>query len=189
MAKLLINFRKLPMYPNRKTCLQMMDHYGMLPNIKDHSVLVADLAIIIGRELNKNGSDLDLELIEAAALLHDITKTESIKTGENHCKSGGKLLRNLGYQKIAKLIEQHVLPDKIEGNVSEEEVVCYADKRILHDKIVSLDDRFEYLHERYGKNEKSVSFVNETRLKLLIIEKRIIENSSFSEFDINKIIV
>ena len=68
-------------------------------------------------------------------------------------------------------------------------MVCYADKRILHDKIVSLDERFEYLLERYGKNKESVGFVNETRLKLLIIEKRIIENSTFSEFDINKIIV
>ena len=166
-----------------------MDNYDMLPNIKDHSILVADLAIIIGCELNKNGSELDLELIEAAALLHDITKTESIKTGENHCKSGGKLLRNMGYPRIAEIVEQHVLPDKIEGNVSEEEVVCYADKRTLHDKIVTLDERFEYLLERYGKDEKSVGFVNETRLKLLIIEKRIIENSTFSEFNINKIIV
>ena len=167
----------------------MMDHCDMLPNIKNHSILVADLAIIIGRELNKNGSKLDLDLIEAAALLHDITKTESIKTGEHHSESGGKLLRNLGHQRIAEIVEQHILPDKIEGNVSEEEVVCYADKRILHDKIVSLDERFEYLLERYGKNEKSVGFVNETRLKLRIIEKRIIENSTFSEFDINKIIV
>jgi len=177
------------MYPNRKTCLQMMEHYDMLPNIKDHSILVADLAIIIGRELNKNNADLDLDLIEAAALLHDITKTESLKTGENHSKSGGNLLRNLGHQRIAKIVEQHVLPDKIEGDISEEEVVCYADKRILHDKIVSLDERFEYLLERYGKNEKSVGFVNETSSKLLIIEKRIIENSTSSEFNINKIIV
>ena len=177
------------MYPNRTTCLQMMDNYDMLPNIKDHSILVADLAIIISCELNKNGSKLDLNLIEAAALLHDITKTKSIKTDENHCQSGGKLLRNLGYQRISEIVEQHVLPDKIEGNVSEEEVVCYADKRILHDKIVSLDERFEYLLERYGKNEESVGFVNETRLKLLVIEKRIIENSTFSEFDINKIII
>ena len=64
------------MYPNRTTCLQMMDNYDMLPNIKDHSILVANLAIIIGRQLNKNGSELDLDLIVAAALLHDITKTK-----------------------------------------------------------------------------------------------------------------
>ena len=161
----------------------------MLPNIKDHSILVADLAIIISRELNKNSANLDLDLIEAAALLHDITKTESIKTGENHSKSGGERLRNLGHPRIAEIVEQHVIPYKIEGNISEEEVVCYADKRILHDKIVSLDERFEYLLERYGKNEKSIGFINETRLKLLIIEKRIIKNSTFSEFDINNIIL
>jgi len=177
------------MYPDRKICLKMMEHYNMLPNIKAHSILVADLAIIISRELNKNSSELDLDLIEAAALLHDITKTESIKTGENHSKSGGELLRNLGHPRIAEIVEQHVIPDKIEGNISEEEVVCYADKRILHDKIVSLDERFEYLLERYGKNEKSISFINETRLKLLIIEKRIIKNSTFLEFDINNIIL
>lgn len=159
----------------------------MLPNIKDHSIMVADLAVIIGRELNKNS--VDLNLIEAAALLHDITKTESIKTGENHSKSGGERLRSHGYHRIAEIVEQHVIPDKIEGDISEEEVVCYADKRILHEKIVSLDKRFEYLLERYGKNEKSLGFLNENRLKLLIIEKRIIENSTFSESNINRIIL
>jgi len=177
------------MYPNRKTCLRMMEQYDMLPNIKDHSIMVADLAVIIGRKLNKNNVGLDLDLIETSALLHDITKTESLKTGENHSKSGGKRLRSLGYQRIAEIVEQHVIPDKIEGDISEEEVVCYADKRILHDMIVSLEERFEYLFERYGNNKRSVGLINETRLKLFIIEKRIIENSTFSESAINRIIL
>ncbi len=178
------------MIPDRKTCLQMMDTHNMLPHIKAHSILVADVALKISLELNKNGSSLDIGIIEAGALLHDITKTKSIETGENHSKSGGELLRNIPVDnRIAEIVEQHVLPDKIEGKISEEEVVCYADKRVLHDKIVSLEKRFDYLVERYGKNNKSIDFINKTRKKLLLIEKRIIENSTSSEFDINKIIV
>ena len=177
------------MIPNRNTCLKMMDSYQMLPHIKNHSIRVADVALLISRELNKNGSNFNLDIIEAAALLHDITKTRSLETGENHSISGGNLLRELGHQRIAEIVEQHVLPDKIEGAVSEEEVVCYADKRVLHDKVVSLEERFDYLVERYGKNDKSITFINETRRKLLIIEKRIIENSASSEFNINKIIL
>ncbi len=178
------------MIPNRETCIQMMASHEMLPNIKEHSILVADVALLISRELNKNGAAFDLNIIEAAALLHDITKTKSINTGENHSKSGGELLRKISVNnRIAEIVGQHMIPDKIEGMISEEEVVCYADKRVLHDKVVSLEKRFDYLVERYGINDKAIESINKTRKKLLLIEKRIIESSASTEFDINKIIV
>lgn len=176
------------MYPDRKSCLRIMDQHQMMPHIKSHSVMVAKAAVKIGEELNRNGLNLNIDLIEASALLHDITKTRSIKTGENHSKTGGELLRQLGQPRIAEMVEQHVLPDKIEGTVSEEEILCYADKRVLHDKIVSLEKRFEYLIERYGKNSEKIGYINKTKRKLILIEKRIMENITSSEFDINRIV-
>jgi len=165
-----------------------MDRYHMLPHIKDHSVMVAEAAVTIARELNKNGLNLHIDLIEASALLHDITKTRSIETGENHSRTGGKLLRQLGQPRIAEMVEQHVLPDRIEGTVSEEEVLCYADKRVLHDEIVSLEKRFAYLVARYGQNEEKIGYINKTKKKLILIEKRIMENITSSEFNINQIV-
>ena len=64
----------------------------MLPHIVRHSQIVTDVALLIAHELNSVGEHLDVALVEAGALLHDITKTVSIQTKENHAKTGGELL-------------------------------------------------------------------------------------------------
>jgi hypothetical protein len=38
--------------------------------------------------------------------------------------------------------------------VSEKELVYYADKRVNHDKIVSIEERIEYLLTQYGRNQE-----------------------------------
>jgi hypothetical protein len=45
--------------------------------------------------------------------------------------------------------------------VSEEEVVNYADKRVQHDRIVSLKERFVDLKERYGKKQSSFELLDD----------------------------
>ena len=47
--------------------------------------------------------------VMAGALLHDITKTKSIQTRENHALTGQELLENLGYARIGKIVGCHVL--------------------------------------------------------------------------------
>jgi hypothetical protein len=44
----------------------------------------------------------------------------------------------------------------LNGRYSEKEIVFYADKRVNHDKIVSLTERLDYLIERYGGNQKGL---------------------------------
>jgi HD superfamily phosphodiesterase len=60
-----------------------MGEYGMLENIVAHSLEVARVALILSIELNKKGQKIDLGLVEAASLLHDLTKTECLKTKED----------------------------------------------------------------------------------------------------------
>ena len=98
------------------------------------------------------GLVLNPSLVRAAAMLHDITKTRSFSTRENHAATGADLLGRRGYPEVGDIVGQHVTLDhypKVAPPV-EAEIVNYADKRVLHDRIVSLEDRMDYILERYG---------------------------------------
>ncbi|MFZ0614111.1 MAG: hypothetical protein WAM73_17855, partial [Desulfobacterales bacterium] len=80
------------------------------------------------------------------------TKTRSLTTGEKHSESGCDLLVDCGFAEVGDIIRQHVKLDAYfdSDTPSEAEIVNYADKRVLHDRIVSLDERMAYILERYG---------------------------------------
>jgi len=127
----------------------------MLPNIVAHSMQVMRVSLAIADHL-KPGVEVNRDLIAAAALLHDITKTRSLETKERHDLSGGALLRELGFASTAEIVEQHVMVQDLnpDGRLEEREIVCYADKRVLHDAIVSVGERVQDLVRRYGISEE-----------------------------------
>ncbi len=163
------------MTPSREDCLRLIKECGMLEHIIDHSLAVAKVALYLSEELNKKGQRIDLCLVEAAALLHDLTKTECLKTKEDHALTGSKLLREIGFERVGEVVGEHVHLSK-EMNpsiVSEEEVVNYSDKRVKHSRIVSLMERFEDLGERYGKNPRAIDRLEDLKKATLEIEKKI----------------
>ena len=163
------------MIPSRAECMRLMGQYGMLDNIVDHSIEVAKVALFLAVELNKRGQRIDLALVEAASLLHDVSKAECLKTKEDHAQSGCRLLKGLGYERVGEIVAQHVWLSK-EGDssfVTEEEVVNYADKRVRHDKIVSLDERFEDLKDRYGRDDRAIDYLQQLEKTIFQIEDKI----------------
>jgi uncharacterized protein len=143
--------------PTRDECLGLMGRYGMLQNIVDHSLTVTKVARFLSEELNKRGQRINLGLVEAAALLHDLAKTECLKTKVDHAEQGFRLLKGLGYERVADVVAQHIEVScgRDAAFVTEEEVVNYADKRVQHDRIVSLKQRFSDLKDRYGHVESA----------------------------------
>lgn len=142
--------------PTRKQCFQLILDMEMLNNIVAHSFRVCQVATLLAETLLDRGIAVNRDLVQVAAMLHDITKTRSIQTGERHAATGGQVLRDLGYPEVGMIIEQHVilevcLPD---APLNEAEIVNYADKRVLHDQVVPLQNRLEYILERYGLNEE-----------------------------------
>lgn len=139
--------------PNRDECFALMCQMDMLEHIAAHSLLVSWVALLITDHLIDMNMALNRELIAASSVLHDITKTRSFKTGENHAESGQQYLEEKGYPEVGDIVGQHVrLNHYTNGTApSESEIVNYADKRVLHDKVVSLDERMTYILERYGK--------------------------------------
>lgn len=158
--------------PDKTTCLSLMDRYEMLPNIKDHSLMVSNVAVFLGKKLMEKGFDLNIQLIEASALLHDITKTISFKTKEDHAYTGGLLLDKLGYHRVAFIVQQHVFLNNwdVNKNIAEEHIVNYSDKRVMHDKIVTLHKRFDDLKIRYGKTQEKLERIDKMFRKTIELE-------------------
>jgi putative nucleotidyltransferase with HDIG domain len=172
--------------PSREECDELMAKYSMLPNIVDHSIQVMRVSLAIIDNL-KNDVFVNRDLVAAAALLHDITKTRSFITKERHDKSGGELLRELGFPRIAVIVEQHVTIHNInlKGELEEREIVYYADKRVLHDTIVTIDERVNDIMQRYGTAEEIRKLILHNMIQVLTVERKI---AGFMNIDIEQAI-
>jgi putative nucleotidyltransferase with HDIG domain len=139
--------------PPLRTCQDLIDSMEMPDHIQNHSRLVCSVALLLADGLKAAGFTVNRELVQASALLHDITKLRSFSTGENHARTGGEYLSELGYFEVGEIIRQHVCLDAYfeDESPNEAEVVNYADKRVLHDHIVSLEERMDYICRRYAK--------------------------------------
>ncbi len=144
--------------PDIATCLALMDEYGMLANIRRHSLLVAQVAETLVGGLRPPADQIDAGLVRAGALLHDIAKTRCLDGTCRHAEEGQLICEAHGYEEIGIIVREHVilstfLPDDYRrGHFPAREIVYYADKRVRHDRVVSLDERLEYIIERYSGN-------------------------------------
>jgi putative nucleotidyltransferase with HDIG domain len=153
------------MVPDIAECFRLMEEYRMLPNIRRHSLAVAQVSWLLVEEFGKNPVSpvvLDQELVIPGALLHDIAKTPCLQTGCDHARAGAELCVRLGYPRIAGIVEEHVLlrdHDDLrrrQGVFTAREIIYYADKRVRHEEIVSLDDRLVYILERYSAGDPEI---------------------------------
>jgi len=169
--------------PTVDTCLQLMEDYRMLDNIKAHSKVVARVAELITVGLTRrSGEALNLDLVISASLLHDIAKTQCLDSRCDHAKVGGEICRGHGFVEIADIVEEHVvIKSNGSGRITEKEIVYYADKRVNHDQVVSLHDRLDYILDRYARNNAvRHDLIQQNFAKCLTMEKRIFDNLDFS---------
>jgi putative nucleotidyltransferase with HDIG domain len=140
--------------PTVAECFQLMDRYRMLDNIRDHSIIVARISALLAEAAGRAGLDISLPLVVSAALLHDIGKTACLDNGCDHADLGRDICLAHGFTELAGIVGEHVqLRDNHLPLITESEIVFYADKRVTHDQVVSLDGRHEYILARYGNND------------------------------------
>ena len=166
---------KIIKIPSAEDCYKLMEEYEMFPNIIEHSTQVMNVSIAIINNLIKT-VEINRDLVIASALLHDIAKTRSIKTGETrHDLLGGEMLRKLGMDDIAFIVESHVIIKNFspEGPLEEREIVHYADKRVLHSSIVTIDERMDDIIVRYGKYIEDKTRIIKNRAFAFELENKI----------------
>ncbi|MDX1776219.1 MAG: HDIG domain-containing protein [Desulfobulbales bacterium] len=143
--------------PGVKECLNLMEQYHMLPNIMEHSIVVARVAEVITNSLIRAGKNqLSLEKVIAGSLLHDIGKTACLNNDDDHAARGFEICLSHNLEPIADIVAEHVILKNFtpESGFTEKEIVYYADKRVNHNQVVSLEERLAYILERYGMNNK-----------------------------------
>lgn len=173
--------------PNENECMEIMKRYNMLDNIIMHSIQVKNVSMALVDNL-RDPAAIQASLVLAAALLHDIAKTRTIGTREmRHDIIGAEIMREMGYDAIARAVESHVVFDGFmpDGPLEEREIVFYADKRVMHDRIVSIDDRVDDLVKRYGINDHIIALITDNKNFILALERKL---RSFLARDIEEIL-
>ena len=91
----------------------------------------------------------------------------------------------MGFTSIADIVEQHVVLQNLnpQGRLEEREIIYYADKRVMHDRIVTIDrKRVHDLLQRYGNGEEIRSLICQNKNLILAVESKI---ASFMKIEID----
>lgn len=160
--------------PDEEECFALWDRFEMFDNVRKHSLTVARVATCVARRARDVGFDVNVDLVRASALLHDIAKTYSIKYGGNHSQLGGAWAQNItGNPVLAAGVTHHVYwPFDIDLNKYFHQLaVLYADKRVQHDLVVGVEPRFDDLITRYATSELIASRIRITKNQALEMER------------------
>jgi len=179
------------MIPSTEECYQYMDLYGMLDHIRDHSMMVEKIANIITRGLQGSGMSLSVRMVGAGALLHDIGKTLCLNSTDDHAAKGKEICLQNHLDEIADIVNEHVTLRDYNQNkdITEKEIVYYADKRVKHDKVVSLEERRTYIIDRYAKGREDIRVLIEKNFKICKeVEKQIFSRLDFEPWQLAEMI-
>ena len=159
--------------PTLAEIANLWDAHAMLANIRRHSEVVCAVALLINEWLAEAGVTLNRQAIKAGALLHDLAKTPCLGSPRRHDLEGGDILRELGFAELAYLVQSHVILPAGQP-LDETMVVYYADKRVNHDSLVNLNQRYAYIADRYGKKDPQLlERIAQGRQRALQVERLI----------------
>jgi molybdenum cofactor cytidylyltransferase len=133
--------------PTAEECRELLEKVLCVGGeILRHGEAVAQVATRLGTELNLAGDSLDISLLMAAALLHDIAKGEP-----DHPLAGAKIMAEHGFDMVAGPVATHMdmtIPDG--DGISAGEVIYLADKLVQGELLLPLEERFRKKMERHA---------------------------------------
>jgi len=126
--------------PSAAECEQLLvKTFSAEMPLLEHCRRVARLSVFLAKKLNEAGCRLDVDLIEAAALLHDLAKGK-----QNHASEAARILDSMGYADIARIVAAHMdITVDAGGPIVGAEVVYLSDKMVSRNRCVSVEERFE----------------------------------------------
>lgn len=146
-----------------------------------HGRGVAEAALALARALEVKGtradcapnlnpaSGLDYDLIEAAALLHDIAKGQP-----RHEAAGAALLDSLGFHAAARIVADHrdIAPETA-PRLTERELVYFADKLVRGSTRVPVRARFQQKLELFAHDPEATAAIRRRLVNALAMQQRI----------------
>jgi len=165
--------------PSRRKALNLLLKAGCSRKVVEHCKAVAAVAVQIARACEKKGLNVDVQLVEIGALLHDIgrSKTHSV----DHAVVGMEIAESLGLpDAVVSIIGRHVgggiTVDEAERlgwevrdyvpRTLEEKIVAYADKLIEGLRRVPIEQAIEKLSWDLGETHPAIERVKKLHAEL-----------------------
>lgn len=173
--------------PSRDQCYELIEECRVPAHIVAHSEAAAQLGVFLAERLNAAGRTVNTELVDRACLLHDLFRVcefpledfsafeppptevdqatwrrlKAEYDGTRHEDAAAAFLSE-AYPVLAETIRKHRYTAILDGQDTprtwEEKLVYYADKRVMHDRIVPLRERLDEAHQRNAARRQAAGF-------------------------------
>ena len=118
----------------------------------------------------------DLEVVQAAGLLHDMARVE-----ENHWDVAADFCAARGLEEEAKIIRVHMMYEFTNDadHLTEIDLVCLGDRLTLEDRYVGIDERMDYIIQKaermgnFAAKPRILAKKEQTKVLLRAIEARV----------------
>lgn len=186
---------------NKPEILQLYREYHTPDNIIAHMKKVAKVCDILADRFIEKGIKIDKNTLLNAALLHDALRVCDIKKYNpyqlkknatekdlevwndlrkkyfkiGHERAMVNILKKMGELNLANLVLKHnfYLVDKLK--TWEEKILYYADKRVDHDKTVTLKKRFREGKKRNNGPGDDFAKIESIEQKIILLEKELMK--------------
>jgi molybdenum cofactor cytidylyltransferase len=139
--------------PEAIECAAIHEAAATSEAIRRHCLAVSAFATAMAERLVAHGVALDVDLVRAAGLLHDVAKGHP-----RHAEAGADLLCRLGYPAVAGVIAAHMDLGVVETPALDAaEIVHLADKLVCEEHRVTLDERFSHAFRRFNENPEALA--------------------------------
>jgi molybdenum cofactor cytidylyltransferase len=164
---------KLARFPSEEECLKLLKDAKVNERVMLHSKEVARIAVKISEYLNSANacSKLNLGLVMAAGLLHDIARERP-----SHAQAGAEIISGLGYAEAAAVAALHMDIDNNAAEALGEAAIVYlADKMVKESTIVSLEERLSQSMAKFGHDADAVRNIKDRYNKAKSIKNKVEE--------------
>ena len=139
--------------PGPEACRELLERHATPAPVVAHAETVAAVAGRLGASLRVAGVCLDLGLLEAAALLHDVARAVS-----GHARAGADVIAEEGYPRVAALVRYHMeLPGPPPPVPGETELLYLADKLTAGAGIAGLADKRRRAEARFAGDAEALA--------------------------------
>ena len=131
-------------YPDYISCLKLLTDAGVSAGVLKHVKAVYHFAVIIGNRLIRQGYEVNMPLLEAGSLLHDIGRSKTHDL--SHAVAGGEIAERLGLPyDIISIVRNHIgagitKEEAIENGLPPQDFIPVS----LEEKIVAAADNLAF---------------------------------------------
>jgi len=168
--------------PSKRRALSFLVQSGCPPEVIRHCKAVAALATKIAQACKRRGLNVNIQLVEVGALLHDIGRSKTHHV--DHVIIGAEMAKSLNLpNSVVSIIERHVgggithdeaeklgwpvksyLPQTIE-----EKIVNYADKLIEGSRRVPIERTIQKFSVQLGEAHPSIKRMKELQNEFSVL--------------------